>query len=76
LIIQVLVILDLRNDAVDDIRDGKVAANAFDIINSIRPEQSLQNARDEINHDDTALLPKHHCELAKDLHSLLVHNQF
>ena len=76
MVIRVLVILQLSSDAIDDIRNGKVATNGLDIVNGIRPKQSLQDARHKINHDDTALFSENHSKLAEDFHSLLVHDQF
>jgi hypothetical protein len=75
-VIRFLVILQFRRDAVDNIRDRKVATNAFDIINGVRPEQSLQNTRNEVYHDNTALLPKDLSKLAKNFHTLRVYDQF
>jgi hypothetical protein len=72
--IRVLVVLQLRRYPVNDIRDGKVATNSLDVVNSIRPKQSFQNTRNKINHDDTTLLPEHHGELCKYFHALFIYD--
>ena len=74
--VQFLVILQICTDAVNDIRNRKVSANAFDIINSVRSEQPLQDACNEIYHDNTALLPEHLSKLAENLHALLIYDKF
>ena len=46
-------------DAVDDLWYGEISPDSLDVLDRVLPEQSLQDARNEVNHDRIALFAKH-----------------
>lgn len=61
---------------INNIWNCKVPFNSLDILNCIRPKQSLQYACNQINHNGTPLFPQNHRKFPEYLHSSLVHHQF
>lgn len=68
-------IVHLRGNAVDDIRQLKASTYTLDIIDRIWSKQPLKDTCDQINHHDAPLLPEHHRKLAKYLHRLRIDDQ-